>query len=401
VIGPVRLYAGLMSGTSLDAVDGALVAFRADAPPATLAFCSRPMPAALRAVLQALQQPGHDELARAALAANALADLYAQVTFDLLAASGRAADTLEAIGAHGQTVRHRPELGYTIQLLNPARLAERTGIAVVADLRSAEVAAGGQGAPLVPAFHATVFGHQRLRRAVVNLGGIANVSLIEPRKPGADANLPVRAATGDGPGGAGSDDSRAVLGFDTGPANMLLDLWCERHNGQPFDRDGSWAARGQVLPKLLERLLEEPYFHAPAPKSTGRDLFDAHWLESRLAAATVGGPFDPRDVQATLAQLTADTVARACLAFAADEAWVCGGGVRNADLMQRLRARLAPMPMADTAVLGIDPQAVEAAAFAWLAYRRLSNLPGNVPAVTGARGQRTLGAVWPAQRRWR
>ncbi len=377
---PARLCAGLMSGTSIDAVDGALVAFPADAPPLTLAFRSRPMPTALRDAMQALQHPGHDELARAALAANAMADLYAEVISDLLLAGARSAAQIDAIGAHGQTVRHRPKLGYTLQLLNSAQLAERTGIAVVADFRSADVAAGGQGAPLAPAFHARVFGHPRLRRAVINLGGIANVTLIPARGPGNEAGEP-------------------VLGFDTGPANTLLDLWCLRHTGQPFDRNGRWARGGRVLPGLLERLLEEPYFQASGPKSTGRDLFNAHWLDTRITATAGGRAFDARDIQATLTQLTANTVADACLAFAADEAWICGGGAHNADLLLRLSAKLAPMPIADTAILGIDPQAVEAAAFAWLAHQRILEQAGNLPAVTGARGSRTLGAVWPAQRR--
>jgi anhydro-N-acetylmuramic acid kinase len=377
-----------MSGTSVDAVDGALVAFPvarrtpgmqdasgarpAPGLPTTLAFRSRPMPPALRAALQALQQPGHDELARAALAANSLSDLYADVVADLLEAAGCRAADLAAIGAHGQTVRHRPELGYTIQLLNPARLAERSGIAVIADFRTADLAAGGQGAPLAPGFHATVFAHPLKRRAIVNLGGIANVSLIAP---------------------ADSQRAQPVIGFDTGPANTLLDDWCRRHTGQDFDRDGAWAAQGKVIGPLLARMLDEPYFKAPAPKSTGRDLFERAWLDAQLKAVP---PLDPRDVQATLAELTAVTVAEPCRAFGAEEIWICGGGVNNADLMRRLADRLAPAVVSGTDKMGIDPQAVEATAFAWLAHQRLSGKPGNLPAVTGAEGPRVLGAVWPA-----
>jgi len=396
-----------MSGTSVDAVDGVLVAFpvarrtpglqsppdprAAPGLPTTLAFRSRPMPPALRDALQALQQPGHDELARAALAANSLSDLYAEVVADLLETAGCRPADLAAIGAHGQTVRHRPELGYTIQLLNPARLAERSGIAVIADFRAGDLAAGGQGAPLAPGFHATVFAHPLKRRAIVNLGGIANVSLIAP---------------------ADSQHLQPVIGFDTGPANTLLDEWCRRHTGQDFDRDGAWAASGKVIAPLLARMLDEPYFRAPAPKSTGRDLFAPAWLDAMLKAAlpqsdgaresTVGRgsthvpALDPRDVQATLAELTAATVAEPCRTFGAEEIWICGGGVNNADLMRRLAYRVAPAAVAGTDKLGIDPQAVEATAFAWLAHQRLSGKPGNLPAVTGAEGPRVLGAIWPA-----
>ncbi|HRO58878.1 MAG TPA: anhydro-N-acetylmuramic acid kinase [Burkholderiaceae bacterium] len=372
---PVRLYAGLMSGTSVDAVDGVLAGFHDDTSPAgSLAFSSRPIPLPLRDALQSLQRSGADELARAALAANELSDLYAEVISDLLDKSGRQPAEIEAIGAHGQTVRHRPECGYTIQLLNPSRLAERSGIAVVADLRSADVAAGGQGAPLAPGFHHAAFGAARERRAIANLGGIANVSLI----PAADEQAPVR-------------------GFDTGPANTLLDYWCLRHTGHDFDRDGSWAAGGRVIEALLARMLEEPYFSAPAPKSTGRDLFEAGWLQAALRSADALDA-DPRDVQATLAELTAITVAKPCIEFGATAVRVCGGGARNPDLMARLRRRAAPATVEDTSALGIDPQAVEALAFAWLACRRLAGLPGNVPAVTGATGPRLLGGLWPATR---
>ncbi|MEI7445134.1 MAG: anhydro-N-acetylmuramic acid kinase [Burkholderiales bacterium] len=362
------MFIGLMSGTSVDAVDGVLAAFDGDAPGAScrsLAFASRPMPAALRAELLALQQPGADELARAALATVRLTDLYAEVARELLEWAG--GGPVDAIGAHGQTVRHRPELGYTLQLIDGARLAEATGCTTVVDLRSADVAAGGQGAPLVPAFHALAFASPTRRRAVVNVGGIANVSLL--------------------PAGGG-----AVTGFDTGPGNLLMDLWCERHLGTPYDRDGAWAAGGRVDTALLATLRAEPYFALPAPKSTGRDLFTAAWLQARLDAPS--GPRDPRDVQATLAELTAGTIADACVAFGADEVRVCGGGAHNAHLMARLAARLGPAEVTSTAALGVDPSAVEALAFAWLARERMLGRPANLPAVTGARGSRVLGAVY-------
>jgi anhydro-N-acetylmuramic acid kinase len=365
------MFIGLMSGTSVDAVDGVLAAFdgkACGAPCRTIAVSSRPMPVALRTELLALQQPGPDELSRAALATVALTDLYAEVARELLewAGGGR----VDAIGAHGQTVRHRPELGYTLQLIDGARLAEATGCTTVVDLRSADVAAGGQGAPLVPAFHALAFGSATRRRAVVNIGGIANVSLL--------------------PAGGGK-----VTGFDTGPGNLLMDLWCERHRHAPYDRDGAWAAGGRVDEALLARLLDEPYFSLPPPKSTGRDRFTAAWLDDRLGR--LPARCDPQDVQATLAELTAVTIARACLAFEASEVRVCGGGVRNRHLMARITASLSPVEVASTEVLGVDPAAVEALAFAWLARERLAGRPANLPAVTGARGTRVLGAVYAPQ----
>lgn len=367
----MRRFIGLMSGTSVDAVDGALVEIEENRPGVrTAAFASRPVAGALRDELHALQSPGPDELARAALAANALADAYADVVGDLLAAAGCAAGSIAAIGAHGQTVRHRPELGYTIQLLNPARLAETCGIPVVCDLRAADVAAGGQGAPLAPAFHAQVFRHDAEPRAIVNLGGIANVSLLPPLGSAAP-----------------------VTGFDTGPANTLLDAWCRRHTGANFDRNGEWARGGTVDTALLAAWLAEPYFGRAPPKSTGRDLFNPAWLDRTLVAQPRASPRDPRDVQATLVELSAVAAGRACRAFGAQRVFVCGGGTRNAFLMERLAAHAAPAPVASTQALGVDPQAVEAAAFAWLAARRVDGKAGNLESVTGARGPRVLGLL--------
>lgn len=368
----MRRFIGLMSGTSLDAVDGALIELdEGGAGLRTAAFASHPFDHALRDELEALQAPGPDELSRAAMSANRLADAYARVVARLLAETGCPASAITAIGAHGQTVRHRPELGYTIQLLNPARLAEACGIAVVSDLRAADVAAGGQGAPLAPAFHAQVFRHAAERRAVVNLGGIANVSLVPP----------------------GAPDAEAVLGFDTGPANTLLDGWCRRYTGAAFDCGGDWARGGRSDAALLEAWLAEPYFGVAPPKSTGRDLFNSDWLDRSLAATSDARAPDPCDVQATLVELTAVTVARACRALRSDRIFVCGGGARNRFLMERLAAHAAPTPVASTQALGIDPQAVEAAAFAWLAAQRVDRLPGNLPSVTGARGARVLGLL--------
>lgn len=366
-------YIGLMSGTSLDGVDGALVEFEEGMPLRVAGFASAPLPDALKAELLALNASGADELHRAALAANALASIYAEVVQGLLQAARLGPADVQAIGAHGQTVRHRPGLfdgtGYTLQLNSPALLAERTGIAVVADFRSRDVAAGGQGAPLVPAFHQAVFGRPGTTVCVLNIGGIANLSVL---------------------GAQGG-----VLGFDCGPGNALMDHWCGLHTGQPYDAGGSWAAQGRVQPALLERLLSEPYLHQPPPKSTGRDLFNAAWLQSHLQELP---PLPPPDVQATLTELTA----RACVMAMESHGQggrqlaVCGGGARNGLLMRRLAALLPGVEVLTTDAFGLPPQQVEAAAFAWLAHRALHRLPGNLPQVTGATGPRVLGALYPA-----
>lgn len=357
-----------MSGTSLDGVDGTLVDFATS--PRVLAHASRPFPLALRAELLDLNSPGPNELHRAALAADQLARLYADVVADLLQHTSLQAAQVRAIGAHGQTVRHHPfEPRYSLQLNQPAMLAELTGIDVVADFRSRDLAAGGQGAPLVPAFHQAVFGQPGRAVAVLNLGGIANLSLL------------------------GTDGS--VRGFDCGPANALLDLWCERHTGAAYDAQGAWAASGQVSPALLAHMLAEPYFALPPPKSTGRDLFHANWLAARLARQP---GLAPVDVQATLAQLTVEASLQSLRRHASDsqELIVCGGGALNRDLMQRLQAGLPGVPVLASDARGLPAQQVEAAAFAWLAHKALRREPANLPTVTGAQGPRVLGALYPA-----
>jgi anhydro-N-acetylmuramic acid kinase len=365
------LYAGVMSGTSLDGVDAVVVEF-APQPGAAFAVLGAThvaFPSALRGELMSLQASGADELARSARTANALADLYAMAIADACTAAGVAPHDLVAAGVHGQTVRHRPEQGWTVQLNNPARVAERAYVTVVADFRNRDVAAGGQGAPLVPAFHAAVFGHPHVHRAVVNVGGIANLT-----------DLP--------PGGT-------VRGFDTGPGNVLLDLWCARHRGAPFDAGGAWAAQGRCDDALLALLLAEHYFSGAPPKSTGRDLFHAAWLDARLRASGWRGR--PEDAQATLAALTARSIADAVRAHAAGtaEILVCGGGANNATLLRLLAAELAPRTVATTAAQGVAVDHVEALAFAWLAREAIGGRPGNLPAVTGARGLRVLGAIYP------
>lgn len=382
---------GLMSGTSLDAIDGVLAEFSPSGThPQTLAQASVALPAALREQLLALNTLGDDELHRSAQAAIALADLSAQVVEALLQAAPQISrHDITAIGSHGQTVRHQPQAGYTLQLNAPARLAEKTGIAVVADFRSRDVAAGGQGAPLVPAFHQAVFGGDALR-VVLNLGGIANISVLPS---GVDTSGVVPAGSVATPG--------TVTGFDTGPANVLLDLWCARHTGQPYDADGQFAASGRVQQALLDFLLaSEPWLQLSPPKSTGRDLFHADWLDSRLQDFAIGSnaTLSPADVQATLVAFTARTVADAVHRHAGErgELYVCGGGAANPVLMQALADCLPGFAAQPTDVLGVPAQQVEALAFAWLAHAHVQGLPGNLPAVTGARGPRILGAYYPA-----
>ena len=367
-----NLYIGLMSGTSVDGIDAVLV--RVSGTLQTLGGVSLPMPQGLRSQLQALQQPAHNDLVQAALAANQLADSYAQAVSLLCSEYRFAAADIRALGAHGQTVRHQPQLGYTLQLLNGARLAEATGVPVVCDFRSGDVAAGGQGAPLVPAFHAGLFTSSTESRAIVNIGGIANVTLLPAGAESKSSN---------GPG---------ILGFDTGPGNTLMDQWIHLHRGEAFDRHGDWAASGTVHQVLLSTLMADDYFRRPPPKSTGRDDFHLNWLRERLAQLP-GRPPSAVDTQATLAELTASSIAAVCAA-GVDALYVCGGGALNGHLMRRLSALMSPRPVGSTSTLGLDPLWVEAAAFAWLAYRRLEGMPGNLPSATGSRGPRVLGAIY-------
>jgi anhydro-N-acetylmuramic acid kinase len=362
---PSELYIGLMSGTSLDGVDAALVDLRVQ--PSLLGAAFVPYTKGLRAMLLALQEPSRDELHYASLAGVRLSKLYASAVIRLLRKCGVSARAVRAIGCHGQTVRHAPKSGYTVQLGSPAWLAERTGIAVVADFRSRDIAAGGQGAPLVPAFHAAVFRDARIHRVIVNLGGIANLT-----------NLPRL-----GP----------VTGFDTGPGNVLLDAWIAEKSGGNLDRGGTLASRGRPVEHLLREMLADPYFRRRPPKSTGRDHFNLDWLR-RFDV----GKYKAEDVQATLAELTARSVAKAVakLCPGAREVYLCGGGVRNTDLVERIVTALPGVSVASTARLGIHPDWVEAMAFAWLAQRRLKGQPGNIPEVTGARKPRVLGATYPA-----
>ena len=360
-----EFYIGLMSGTSLDGVDAALVELGGR--PSLIAADFLPYPKRLKSRLLALHEPSSNELESAALVGVDLSRHYASTVARLLKKSGLPVRSLRAIGCHGQTVRHRPESGYTLQLGNPAWLAERTGIAVVADFRSRDIAAGGQGAPLVPAFHAACFRSARRHRSIVNLGGIANLT-----------DLPVK-----GP----------VKGFDTGPGNVLLDAWVRERFGRDFDRGGALAARGKPVSVLLNAMLADPYFRRAPPKSTGHDHFNLAWLRSFGV-----GRHRAEDVQATLAELTArsisNAIGRSCRN--AEEVYLCGGGVHNVDLVERIARMLPEVGIASTQPLGIHPDWVEAMAFAWLARCALKHQTGSIAEVTGAKGARVLGAIYPA-----
>jgi anhydro-N-acetylmuramic acid kinase len=373
----MSLYIGLMSGTSLDGVDGVLLSL-AEARPKVLHACHLGMPETLRHTFLALNTSGPDELHHSALAANALSQLYAQATHSLLQTAGLSAAHISAIGAHGQTVRHQPGapgrtatthtpwLAYTLQLNNPALLAELTGIAVVADFRSRDVAAGGQGAPLVPAFHRAVFAEPGKNVAVANVGGMANVTLI--------------------------DAHGHTSGFDTGPGNVLMDLWAGQHLGQRYDAQGSWAASGRVSPTLLADLQQDSFFQINGPRSTGRDHFNPGWLQAALGQHA---HLPPADVQACLCELSAWSIVRT-LNAPTDKLVVCGGGVFNQALMTRLAELLPDTPVVPSDSLGIPAMEVEAAAFAWLASQTVGGHASSLVQVTGACAPRILGAIYPA-----
>lgn len=360
------LFIGVMSGTSLDGADAALVDF-SGARPRTLAFSSVPFSSGLRQRLMDLCQPGRDSLDAAGLASLELAQIYARVVDSAIAEAGAPREAIVAIGCHGQTVRHRPDLGFTIQLNDPARLAELTGIDVVADFRRRDMAAGGQGAPLVPAFHEALFRRADRSVAIVNIGGIGNVTA-----------LPAGAPT---------------LGFDTGPGNVLLDGWARRHLGTDFDEDGRWAAAGRTDVGLLDELMREPFLAMPPPKSTGRELFGLAWLDERLPAK-----YDPADVQATLVEFTARSIVVAIREYAprTQEVYLAGGGARNPTLVGRITRLAAPWRVETTDVLGVPTAQVESMAFAWLALKCVRREPVDMTAVTGARQPRILGALYPA-----
>ena len=369
------VYIGLMSGTSADGVDAVAVSFT-DHGLTAHRLTHTPFPDPLRATVQRLMHVSDDELDLANRTAVELSEFYAKAVDRLLTEAEMDRRTITAIGCHGQTVRHDPngEYPFTLQLVNGAVLAELTGIRVVCDFRSADIAAGGQGAPLAPAFHAAMMRSANTPTVVVNLGGIANITVLD------------------------TDPATPVLGFDTGPANTLMDAWVHRCRGKLFDKDGDWARTGIVNQDLLDTFLEDDYFNLAPPKSTGRDYFNIDWVSGYLDDFA---PIKPQDVQATLAHLTGKSVTYAINAYAASSGalLVCGGGSRNPMLMELLAAENPERLVTDTSHVGIEPEQVEALAFAWLARQRILECPGNLPSVTGASGPRLLGAVYlPAKK---
>ncbi len=368
---PTEMFVGLMSGTSLDGIDVVAVRLANDTPPELVSTRQHPLPAELRDELASLTRPGPDELQRMARADVLLGRELARAVNALLKDTGIAADSVKAIGSHGQTLRHNPggDTPTSLQIGDPNIIAEETGITTVADFRRGDMAAGGQGAPLVPAFHRAVFARPGEHRAILNIGGIANLTLLP------------------------ADPAAPVTGFDTGPGNGLMDAWIRRHRNRPYDKDGEWAASGQVHPELLAALLDDPYFSKPAPRSTGRDHFHLDWATARWPGLE---QIAPADVMATFLELTAVTIRDALLATVpgTERLLVCGGGVHNRQLMERLQALLPEVTVSSTAEAGLDPDWIEAMAFAWLARQRLLGLPGNVPSVTGATHPVVLGCVY-------
>jgi anhydro-N-acetylmuramic acid kinase len=362
------LLIGLMSGTSLDGVDVALVEFNYSQHPNLIATHFLAYPADLREQVLALQHPTANELEVTCQMSNQLAQLYASAVNQLLINNQIAASSITAIGCHGQTIRHRPELGFTLQIGNNALLAELTNITVVGDFRSRDIAAGGQGAPLVPAFHQAVFAHPEKNRMIINIGGIANITFLAK--------------------------NGQILGFDSGPGNMLIDSWTKLRLGKNYDANGEWAATGLVLDSLLFDMLAEPYFALPPPKSTGRDLFNDDWLKQHLLYPHLRS----QDVACTLVELTAQSIVDAMMKTcdAVDEVYLCGGGARNGLLVNRLKSKLGNNTLvANTDALGVGADWLEAVAFAWLAQQTLAKKTGNLPEVTGAKGLRILGAIYP------
>ncbi len=372
---PHSLYIGLMSGTSLDGIDGVLARISPQGAASAIESVSAPFAPGLRQALFELQSPASNELHREKQAGNALALAYSEVVHQLLQKAQIKNSDIAAIGAHGQTIRHQPHLGemaYTHQTLNPALLAEKTGIDVIADFRSRDLAAGGHGAPLVPAFHAQQFAEPK-NLAILNIGGIANLTLISQN--------------GD------------VTGFDCGPGNMLMDAWIQKHLGNTYDENGNWALQGKVDESLLSKMLTDPFFKKTPPKSTGRDDFHLDWLQEKIDKANTL----PEDVQATLLHLSAHSMLDAIARYApqTQKLIVCGGGAQNTALMNLLKVKaqylcpeLAEITTSDS--VGIHPQLVEGLAFAWLAWAHKQKRPANLPAVTGAKGPRILGACYPA-----
>ncbi len=357
----------------MDAVDAAVVEITAESGLGLVATHREPFPQELQTALFELRAAAGVDLDTLGQLDVRVGELFGLAADRARTQAGLKTEEIRAIGSHGQTVRHRPHAPhrFSLQIGNPAVIAERTGLTTVADFRSRDIAAGGEGAPLVTAFHCWMFRSPERNRAVVNIGGIANLSYLP-----ADVRQP-------------------VLGFDTGPGNTLLDAWIEKHHGLRYDAEGRWAASGQCLPGLLEQFCADAYFGAPPPKSTGFEHFNLPWVERHLQAS--GAPPEPRHVQATLAALSAQSIAEALREHTngVDELYVCGGGSRNRHLMRLLHDTIGGAAVDTTAALGLAPDWVEAAAFAWLAHQALEQRPGNIPSATGARHQVVLGAIYP------
>lgn len=361
-----ELYIGLMSGTSVDGIDAALVDF-SDQQPRLIASHYHEFNPEHRQQILALCEPGHDEINRLGEVDILLGTLFAETVNTLLNQQKIDAESIRAIGSHGQTIRHHPTRQFTLQIGDPNTIAAKTGITTIADFRRKDMAKGGQGAPLVPAFHHSVFAAKQ-NRVIVNIGGMANITLL----PG---------------------NSHHISGFDTGPGNVLLNAWITKHLHKPYDNNGEWAASGKINPSLLKKLLSDPFFSLPAPKSTGREYFNLAWLEKQIDKT-----MQPADVEATLVALTAESIIQAISqSLPHSEIFVCGGGVHNPLLMQHL-SKLANATVQSTKIAGVDPDWIEAMAFAWLAKQTLEKKPGNIPAVTGARAATILGGIYHGER---
>lgn len=355
-----------MSGTSLDGIDAVLVDL-SESSPQQLAKHFLPYDEALKDTLLELHRPKQNELHQANITSNQLAKLYALAVTQMLSQANISCQDVLAIGNHGQTIRHCPDQGYSLQIGNAALLAELTGITVISDFRSRDVAAGGQGAPLVPAFHDKIFRHPDIHRVIVNIGGISNLTNLPPHLP--------------------------ASGHDCGPGNLLLDVWCLQHQAAPYDNNGTWASSGVIIHSLLEQMRNEAYFALPPPKSCGRELFNMGWLQEKL-----NGKEKPEDVQATLLELTCQSITQAVRQYSADveEVYLCGGGANNQALETRLKVLLDDCSVQKTDVLGVNANHVEAFAFAWMAQQTLHAKPANLPQVTGAMHPCILGAIYQA-----
>lgn len=386
-------YIGLMSGTSLDGIDAVIVEFPPDQPTKihTKSRLHLPLPEALQREILALNTPNQiDELHRSSLLDRQLGEVFAHAVNTLIEQSGIDKSEIIAIGSHGQTLRHNPNLAqhaYTVQIGDPNTIAEITGITTVADFRRRDIAANGQGAPLVPPFHHFAFGADTKHRVVVNIGGMANISVI-----------PKRECVIQGYDSVGYD----FLGYDTGPGNCLMDAWIQQSEGKQFDKNGDWAKQGKINQALLNQLLKHPFFAETAPKSTGREAFNLAWVQEQIALINENG-VNPIDIQTTLAELTAHTISDEILAsikanqiaLENTEVFICGGGAHNQHLLNRL-ASLLNLAVKTTDALGVNPDDVEAIAFAWLAYKTINKEPSNSPAATGAKGPRILGGIYYA-----